>query len=119
MTGTAPIDIKVTESDGIVVVTVSGGIFYDTHAGLLEVLLEVTGRPRPRVVVDLAGVPMCDSTGLNVLARSYRQADGNGGWLRLAATQPLVQRVLIATNLSRVLPPYDSVADATADRRTD
>jgi anti-anti-sigma regulatory factor len=67
---------------------------------------------RPKIVVDLSLVPMCDSGGLNVLLEAHRMAASRGGWLRLAAAQPFVRRVLELTNLTRALLIHGTVADA-------
>jgi anti-sigma B factor antagonist len=97
------------------VVTVTGKIMFDTHDPLLVTLLSLAERSSPRIIVDLGGAPMCDSTGLNVLVQSERRARTNGGWLRLANVQPMVDRVLTITNLHTVLPTYESVAHAAKD----
>jgi anti-sigma B factor antagonist len=110
---TETLDVEVS-SGNPVVVTVTGKILFDTHGPLLETLKSLTERSSPQIVVDLAGASMCDSTGLNVLIQTERRARANGGWLRLANVQPLVDRVLSITNLRAVLTPYDSVADAVA-----
>ena len=109
------VEVKVADGSDPVVVTVSGKILYDTHRPLIERLLPLAERPQSRLVIDLSGVPMCDSSGLNLLVQAYRRAIGNGGWVRLAGTRPMVRKVLAVTNLDRVLPLYESVADAVAD----
>jgi anti-sigma B factor antagonist len=107
------LDFAVANGDPTVV-AVTGRILFDTHGPLLETLLRLAERPSPRIVLDLAEVPMCDSTGLNVLIQSERRARANRGWLRLANVQPMVERVLSITGLHAVLPAYESVAHAVA-----
>jgi anti-sigma B factor antagonist len=103
------------DSGDPVVVTVAGKIMFDTHEPLMSTLLRLAERPSPRIVVDLGGAPMCDSTGLNVLIQTERRARANGGWLRLANVQPMVERVLAITNLQSVLRTYETVAHAVKD----
>jgi anti-anti-sigma factor len=105
------VDVAVEPGDPIVV-TVTGKIMFDTHGPLLGTLLPLAERPSARIVIDLGGAPMCDSTGLNVLIQTERRARANGGWLRLANVQPMVDRVLAITNLHSVLPTYETVAHA-------
>src|SRR5579875_1179892 len=56
----------------------------------------------PRVVVDMSGVEFCDSTGMNVLLSSLRQARERGGELELAAPHPAVRKILSVTGLDSV-----------------
>jgi anti-anti-sigma factor len=107
--------VKVTERDGAAVVTVRGKVLYDTLTPLSETLSRLTGRPSLRVVLDLSGVSMCDSSGLNLFVRTRSELTSSGGWLRLAGTRPLVDNVLHITNLDRILPRYDTVEDALSD----
>lgn len=115
MSDTARVEVR--SADDVTVVSAHGEIFYGTHEPLLEALLDLAAQPVPLLVLDLAQVPVCDSTGLNVLLQAHRRATSNGGWLRLAAVQELVRQVLLITNLDRILPMYDSVAEATQDGR--
>ena len=107
------LDVAVASGDPTVV-AVTGRILFDTHGPLLETLLRLAERPSPRIVLDLAAVPMCDSTGLNVLIQTERRARANRGWLRLANVPPMVEQVLSITGLQAVLPAYESVAHAVA-----
>jgi anti-sigma B factor antagonist len=108
------IRVRADDQGPVTVVSVTGKILFDTYVPLLDVLLRLAERPQPRIIVNLAAVPVCDSTGLSVLIQIQRRATANGGWLRLAEPQPLVARVLDLTNLRRVLPVYDTVTHAVA-----
>ncbi len=105
---------EITEHDGTAVVTVRGKVLYDTLAPLTEALAGLTTRPALRVVLDLSGVSMCDSSGLNLFVRTRSELIASGGWLRLAGTQPMVDNVLQITNLTRILPRYATVEDAVS-----
>ena len=56
----------------------------------------------PRIVVDMSGVEFCDSTGMNVLLSSLRQARERCGELELAAPRPAVKKILQVTGLDSV-----------------
>jgi anti-sigma B factor antagonist len=58
--------------------------------------------PASRIVVDMSGVEFCDSTGMNVLLSSLRQARERGGELELAAPRPAVMKILQVTGLDSV-----------------
>jgi anti-sigma B factor antagonist len=97
------------------VVSVRGSIYFDTHQALRDTLLPLAGGGQPRIVLDLSGVDLCDSSGLNLMAQTHLVARQHGGWLRLAGAQPLVREVLHATRLTGELPLYDTVDDAVDD----
>jgi anti-anti-sigma factor len=94
------------------VAAVRGRVFHDTIAPLARVLEPLLGADRPRVVLDLSGVDICDSSGLNLLVASHHAAARRNGWLRLAGLRPMVRRVVEITNLTRVLAIYDTVDEA-------
>ncbi len=76
---------------------------------------ETVAAGRSRIVVDLTDVTFIDSSGLGALIaalKATRQADGD---LRIAAAPEQVMTVLRLTNLDRVLPAHDTVADASRD----
>jgi anti-anti-sigma factor len=111
---TGPVTVDVRDEAGYSVVAPRGRLYFDTVDPLRDALLVLGARERPRVVLDLSGVPICDSSGLNLMAQTHRLAARRGGWLRLVAIQWGVRRVLEATNLTRMLAIYDTVEAAVA-----
>jgi len=109
---TSQLTVRIQEANDHVVVAVQGEIFYDTADPLRRALGTAVTAEHPRVVLDLSTVPLCDSTGANLLVHAHRAATGHGGWLRLAGAQPMVLRVLQITNLTRILSVYPTVEDA-------
>jgi anti-sigma B factor antagonist len=69
-----------------------------------------------RVVVDLAGVPFMDSSGLGALVSAHKRAVADGGTVEVSGAQRVVRAMLDLTGLSRVLsvtdrqPPAPSLA---------
>jgi anti-anti-sigma factor len=106
------------ESDHTVV-AVAGRVFYDTVDPLHAALTPLLDTDRPRIVVDMSGVEICDSSGLNLFARSHHTATARGGWLRLAGLRPIVRRAVDATNLDRLLSIHTTVTDAARGRLPD
>jgi anti-anti-sigma factor len=102
------------EAGDPVVVRVEGKVFYDTLEPLRTALEEACSGPCPRMVIDLSGAPMCDSSGLNMFVHVRSRLTAAGGWLRLAGPRPMVRNVLQVTNLTRILPCYDTVQEAAA-----
>ncbi|GII22973.1 STAS domain-containing protein [Planosporangium mesophilum] len=98
------------------VVTLTGELDI-ASAGELErrlgVLLD-TGHNR--LVVDLAGLIFCDSTGIGTLVRANTDCLHEGGYLRLASPNRNISRVLAIVGLLDTFPVYSSV---DAARRAD
>jgi anti-sigma B factor antagonist len=105
--------------DDSVVVAVRGNLDIDSATMLETALDQVLVRPLPRVVVDLSGVEFCDSTGLSAFVVGHNRAVAAGGWLRLAAPNDWMSRLLDTVGLTRRLGVYPGVADALADRPAD
>ena len=110
------VDLRVDLSTnaGQFLITPRGKICYDNRELLRTAVEEALAEPEPRIVVDLGAVSMCDSSGLQIFLDTHRRAAGSGGWLRLADPQPLVQRVLSITQLSRFFSVFDSVESAAS-----
>ncbi|NJC81094.1 STAS domain-containing protein [Planosporangium mesophilum] len=106
------VDVVVRRSADHTVVAASGSIYFDTHEALKETLLALAAEEKPRIVLDLSGVDLCDSSGLNMMAQTHLMATRHGGWLRLAGVQPIVRQVLDATHLTRMIPLYDTAEQA-------
>jgi anti-anti-sigma factor len=66
------------------------------------------------VVLDFAGVDYISSAGLRVLMLAAKQAKAQGGFLAVAAVQPLVQEILEISKFTLVLRILPSVREAVA-----
>ena len=80
------------------------------HAALMAAL---AGSAPVHLVVDMAGVEFCDSTGMNVLLAAQRRAREGGGDLQLASPRPAIRRVLQVTGLESVFTVLDHPAALT------
>lgn len=67
-----------------------------------------------RVVLDLADVGFCDSTGLGMIVGLYRRAATSGGDLQLCGLQPRIRSLLEVSGVDRVIPVYGTAEDALA-----
>ncbi|GGV49938.1 anti-sigma factor antagonist [Kitasatospora herbaricolor] len=72
------------------------------HAALRRAL--TTGPPGPDLVIDLAGVTFCDSSGLNALLRTRIETGRASLTLHLARPAPAVAKLLKITGVDRVFP---------------
>jgi anti-anti-sigma factor len=82
---------------------------------LTAVVSGLVAEGRSRVVVDLSETEFVDSSGLGALVSCLKKLRQAGGDLKLSGALEQVTMVLDLTNLSRVLRPRPTVADAVAD----
>ncbi|MFF0018768.1 STAS domain-containing protein [Streptomyces sp. NPDC005374] len=101
--------------DGIRVVTLRGEIDQDVKDSLTTALLSLDGAEDgqvPRVVVDLSDVTFLDSSGINAFVHVHHQVSAARGWLRLAAAQEPVTRVVRLVGLDTVIGCHSTVERA-------
>ena len=96
------------------VAAVSGEIDVYTAPTLGEKLTELVDSGPTRIVVDMAQVGFCDSTGLGALVAAQNYARERNVALSLAAAQERVIKVLRITGLDQVFTVHPSVDAATA-----
>jgi anti-sigma B factor antagonist len=107
-------DILLTEHphESVVIVTLAGHLDVDTAAELQATFDDLLLRPANRIIVDLSGLEFCDSMGLSALIVGHNQCTAQGGWVRLAAPNAFLVRVLDVVGLLGRIPAYDSVSAA-------
>ncbi|MEW9530445.1 STAS domain-containing protein [Microbispora sp. NPDC049125] len=84
---------------------------------LREPLLALVEAHGPWLAFDLSELRFIDTTGVGLLVRLVHYVRGSGGDLALIGPTGQVLRILRWTNLARLFPVFDSVADALADTR--
>jgi anti-anti-sigma factor len=89
--------------DGTAYLTVAGELDLSTAPELEEAAGKLLDDRPTALVIDFAGVPFCDSSGIGVLVRLYNRATVLG--TRLAVRRPTrnVRGVLDMTSLTRIL----------------
>ena len=83
-----------TPTDGNVVVTVRGDIDTDTAAQLWQFLGYLILQGHHHIVLDLRGMILIDSVGVDVITRASAWTRRNGGDLVLRSASPLVAEQL-------------------------
>ena len=99
---------------GITVAELAGDLGIARVPVLREQLLGLLRPGSARLVLDLSTVSSCDANGLAVLVGTGRRARLLGGFLRLAAVPPPVDRVLYRTGLNRHFGTFPTVQAAIA-----
>lgn len=81
----------------------TGELDLATAAALGRAIDERLAAGQTRLLVDLAGLTFCDSSGIAVFVRGDNDCAAAGGWLRLTGAAGRVARVLRMTGLAEVL----------------
>jgi anti-sigma B factor antagonist len=91
------------QRDGSTMVEVGGDLDFDSHVDLELALVQLIGSGGGPIVVDLAGVPFLDSSGVRALLYGREQARAGGTTLTVRGPQPVVERVLRLTGVAELL----------------
>lgn len=93
--------MQVASRDGWTAVLVGGDLDLATAPRLRERLRSVHAEGHRHLLIDLAGVGFCDSTGLGVLVGAARRARSDGGDVELSGLTPGLVRLFEVTRLDR------------------
>ena len=105
------LSFSVRERNGArAVVQVSGAMDYDTSDPLEAALTALVRDGAHHLVLDMADVTFCDSSGINTLVRALARAKQEKGTLALAATPARLRAVLELTGVDTVITTYPTVA---------
>jgi anti-anti-sigma factor len=119
MSAIADLAVSVTPAIGHCLLTLDGELDMSNATAFTRLLERTVAAGEVRIVVDAFGLRFCDSAGLHVLMVAANRCTAAGGWLRLAAPQAHLARVLAVTGLLPALAAYRSVAGAAAATRGD
>jgi anti-anti-sigma factor len=107
--------ISVDDDGGCIVVHVSGEIEFTTAGELRDrATAAALAAARPRLVLDLAEVSFCDSSGLSALVSIWKAVRAQDGKLALAQVPERCKLVLKRTGLAGFLEMHDTTAQAVA-----
>ncbi len=106
------LDIEVWHDNGRPVIELAGDIDVYSVGRLRSELLDLSGRGRHLVVVELSGVTFMDSSGLGVLVGAMKRARDGGGVVVLVAPSEPIMRVLRVTGLTKVFPVAGNIETA-------
>jgi anti-sigma B factor antagonist len=99
---------------GVPVVAATAEIDVTNADGLRAALGQAAGKGSGTLVVDLTRTQFCDSAGMHALVDAHKRARAEGGQVMLAVSGAAVPRILEITGIDRILPRFDSVAQAVA-----
>jgi len=111
--------VSTHDEGGCAVLVVGGEIDCVTAVVLREAVHKLIRRGRVRLVIDMAGVPFCDSSGLGVLVGGFKRTRACGGSFRLTSVNPHLMKTLTITGLTKVFPVHSDVAAAIEADKVD
>jgi anti-sigma B factor antagonist len=82
-------------------------------------LLDAIARGGRRIILDLLGVTLLDSTNIGALLDAHGRAEQLGGELEVVCTDSNVLKVFAISGLDRLLRIHDSVESAVAEYATE
>jgi anti-sigma B factor antagonist len=106
------VELSVDSFGGQAVVALYGELDLADTPGLASHLITAVAACGPSIIVDLAGLALINSCGLEVLVRVLKWTRENGGDMALAAPQGQVRLILGATGLIDEFSVYPSVEQA-------
>jgi anti-sigma B factor antagonist len=103
-------------SDGVIILDIRDRMTIEelTQPVLVNKVRQLVQEGRKWIVLNLAGVPYMDTSGLCTVIESYLTATRRGGMLKLLHLTPHVRKILEVTRLLTVLEAYDAEEDAVA-----
>lgn len=102
------------ERDGVLVLSVQGSLDAMTSSSL-KAEVAVLAEKHLKVVVDLGGLTLIDSTGVGTLISLFKRVRARGGHVYFAALQSQPREVFRLLRLDRSLDLFDTV-DAAVDK---
>ncbi|MFJ8148627.1 STAS domain-containing protein [Streptomyces sp. NPDC096048] len=95
------------------VLEINGDLDYTTAGELRALITALTLKPGQRLVLDLAGLEFCDSSGITAMIAAHNHARTAQADVALAAVPDHTLRVLRLVGLDQIFPLHPDSAAAT------
>ena len=105
---------EVTQDNNSTIMTVTGTVDALTAPELAKVLVNEIAEGHVNLIVDLIGVEFMSSAGLRTLLGAVKESRSNGGDLRIASTNPGIDRVLKMSGFHSIAKVYSSLSEAVS-----
>ncbi len=97
---TTRLDLSVRRHEGVSVIALAGELDRLSSPRLRDVMVTQLDDGARHLVLDVARLRFCDSTGLWTMLELQRRAGAAGGCLRLAGVHGVLERILTITGLA-------------------
>jgi anti-sigma B factor antagonist len=105
---------EVTQENNGTIIKVTGSVDALTASELSKVLTNQIAEGHVKLVVDLTGVAFMSSAGLRTLLGGVKESRSSGGDLRIASTNPGIDKVLKMSGFHNIAKVFASQAEAAA-----
>lgn len=105
---------EVRHQNGVTVVAVSGSVDALTAADMTGVIVSQIAEGRANLVVDLTGLEFMSSAGLRALLGAVKETRSKGGDLRIASSNPGIDKVLKMSGFHNIARVFTTAGDAAA-----
>jgi len=96
---TTRLDLSVRRHEGASVIVLVGELDKLSSPRLRDVMVTQLDDGAEHLILDVAGLRFCDSTGLWTMLEFQRRVSAAGGRLRLAGVHGVLERILVVTGL--------------------
>ncbi len=110
---TLTVDDVHPDAPGVTVLALGGELDLATIGALKDAVGDRI-QPDAHVVLDLAGLMFCDSTGLGAFVALHRQASSSGARFALSAPRRRIADLFALSGIDQVISVYDSTDAALA-----
>jgi anti-sigma B factor antagonist len=96
--------------DDVAILDVTGGpiAFGDDSSQLLNAIRQLVNGGHSRILLNLRDVHYIDSSGLSEIVEGFKTTRNASGMLKLCEVLPGFRRLLVVTNLDRVIEVFES-----------
>jgi anti-sigma B factor antagonist len=113
-----PLEISIRESEGVTIVDLEGRASIGPNTDRLDhELRELAAAGVRKILVNLAGLTMIDSSGIATIAGTYVSLAREGGSLKLMRPSDRVREVLTVMRILNSIPTFEDEAAALASFR--
>src|SRR5215208_5335263 len=105
---------EVKHEDDRTIIEVSGSVDALTASDLSKALVSQIAEGHVNLIVDLIGVEFMSSAGLRVLLGAVKESRSNGGDLRIASTNPGIDKILKMSGFNNIAKVFSSQAEAVS-----
>src|SRR5205807_4285857 len=110
--GGSVLEIRLDEGDGYTICRPVGELDAYTVGQFRVALGELASRPK--LLIDMSGVPFVDSAGLGALIGGIRRAREGGGDVAVCCNRPTLVRLLHTTGFDRIVTVTETLEEAAA-----
>ena len=110
-----PLEISIRQVDDVTIVELAGRASIGPNTDRLDrELRKLTAAGVRKILVNLSGLTMMDSSGIATIAGAYVSLTREGGSLKLLRPSDRVREVLVVMRILNSIPTFENEPDALA-----